>query len=133
VYNIKNIKLKMINDGLYTPTAEEGKIYNSPWNIAADFEVDMSFNPTEIAGMLAEYEADRHTGMDIPAISEYIHAFTSGYPFLVSRICQIIDEDMDKNWTFEGVREAVNMLTDERNTLFDDIYKNLENNRKLTI
>jgi hypothetical protein len=131
VYNIKNIKLKMINDGLYTPTTEEGKIYNSPWNIAADFDVDMSFNPTEIAGMLAEYEADYNTGMDIPAISEYIHAFTSGYPFLVSRICQLIDEKQGKDWSLEGVREAVNMLTDERNTLFDDIYKNLESNRKL--
>jgi hypothetical protein len=91
----------------------------------------MSFSPAEIAGMLGEYETDRKTGMDIPAISEYIHGFTNGYPFLVSRICQIIDEDLDKDWTIEGVREAVTMLTDERNTLFDDIYKNLESNQKL--
>ena len=41
-------------------------VYNSPWNIAADFEVDMSFGPAEIATMLSQYEADHGTGMDIP-------------------------------------------------------------------
>lgn len=35
VYDIKNIKLKMINEGVHTPSADEGRIYNSPWNIAA--------------------------------------------------------------------------------------------------
>ncbi|MCL1874296.1 MAG: ATP-binding protein, partial [Clostridiales bacterium] len=34
VYDIKNIKLKMKNEGTYSLTAEESKIYNSPWNIA---------------------------------------------------------------------------------------------------
>ena len=31
---------------------------NSPWNIAADFNIDMSFSAEEIAGMLQEYEKD---------------------------------------------------------------------------
>ena len=35
----------MINEGFYSPLATEDKIYNSPWNIAADFKVSMSFNP----------------------------------------------------------------------------------------
>jgi hypothetical protein len=131
VYNIKNIKLKMINEGSYTPTAEEGKIYNSPWNIAVDFDVDMSFCPEEIAGMLKDYESDYNTGMDIAAVSKEIYGFTNGYPFLVSKICLLIDEKLGKDWSAAGVRQAVNILTDERNTLFDDIYKNLENNKKL--
>ncbi|MDR3334055.1 MAG: hypothetical protein LBT13_04080, partial [Treponema sp.] len=42
VYDIKNIKLKLIKAGSYTPQAVEGSVYNSPWNIAADYEVNMS-------------------------------------------------------------------------------------------
>ena len=73
VYDVKNLKLKI------RPDAE--KKYNSPWNIAADFNVDMTFHPEEIAHMLNEYEADAHTGMDIKAISEEIYKYTTGYPF----------------------------------------------------
>ena len=57
VYDIKNLKLKL--------RAESEHQYNSPWNIAADFDVDMSFSMSQIAGMLEEYEADSHTGMNI--------------------------------------------------------------------
>jgi hypothetical protein len=131
VYNIKNIKLKMINEGLYTPTETETKVYNSPWNIAVDFEVDMSFSPAETATMLNEYEADHGTGMDITAISEEIYRYTSGYPFLVSRICQHIDTKLNKNWTIDGINEAVKMLLEEANTLFDDMFKNIRNYEKL--
>ncbi|MCL1916854.1 MAG: AAA-like domain-containing protein [Peptococcaceae bacterium] len=131
VYDIKNIKLKMVSEGSYQPAPEENKLYNSPWNIAIDFEVDMSFNDAEIATMLAEYERDHRTNMDIPAISEEIHTYTNGYPYLVSRICKHIDEKLDRNWTSQGVQNAVQILLNERNTLFDDIYKNLENNKEL--
>ena len=131
VYDIKNIKLKIINEGLYTPSEAENKLYNSPWNIAADFDVDMSFNPAEISSMLKSYEEDHNTGMDIPEISEEIYYYTSGYPFLVSRICQHIDEKLNKNWTAAGVREAVKILLEEKNTLFDDVFKNLKNNKDL--
>ena len=131
VYNIKNIKLKLINEGLYTPGETENKTYNSPWNIAIDFEVDMSFNPTEIATMLNEYESDHNTGMDIAAISHEIYDYTSGYPFLVSRICQHIDEKLDKDWTSVGVEKAYAMLLKENNTLFQDLFKNIHNNEKL--
>ncbi|MCL2051499.1 MAG: AAA-like domain-containing protein [Lachnospiraceae bacterium] len=131
VYDIKNIKLKLINEGVYTPSAEENKFKNSPWNIAADFEVDMSFDPTEIATMLLEYEADHHTGMDVRAIAEEIHGHTSGYPFLVSRICQHIDTKFGKDWSRQGVQKSVSSFLVESNTLFDDLYKNLENNEDL--
>jgi len=131
VYDIKNIKLKMIAEGLYVPTETENKLYNSPWNIAADFEVDMSFNPAEIETMLREYETDHNTGMDISEIAEDIFRYTSGYPFLVSRICQRIDEKLNKEWTIEGVQEAVSLILDEDNTLFDDMFKNIRNHEKL--
>ena len=131
VYDIKNIKLKMIQEGAHTPFEAENKIYNSPWNIAVNFEVDISFSPEEIASMLESYETDQRTGMCIESISKEIYSYTSGYPFLVSRICQLIDKNADWNWTIDGVNGAVKFLLNEGNTLFDDIFKNLENNRNL--
>jgi len=131
VYDIKNLKFKMIAEGSYVPTETENKVYNSPWNIAADFEIDMSFNPAEIATMLNEYEADHDTGMDIKLISEEIYKYTSGYPFLVSRICQHIDAKLNKEWTVAGIQKAVKIMLPEQNTLFKDLYKNLENNKDL--
>ena len=65
---------------------------NSPWNIAADFDVVMSFSCQEIGGMLAEYEQDWHTGMDAAEMAGLLDDYTSGYPYLVSRLCKLIDE-----------------------------------------
>jgi len=131
VYDIKNIKLKMINEGMHPQAAGENKLYNSPWNIAVNFMVNMSFSPDEISTMLNEYEADHHINMDIKTLSEGIYRFTSGYPFLVSRICQIIDEKLGKDWTQSGLQKAIQILIKEKNTLFDDIGKNLENSKDL--
>ena len=116
VYDIKNLKLKI------RPDAEHQ--YNSPWNIASDFNVDMSFNLKDVEGMLNDYENDHHTGMDIHNISQLIIDYTSGYPFLVSKICKTIDET-DKNWSHDGVVNAVKKLLFERNTFFDDVTKKL--------
>lgn len=66
---------------------DEHKV-NSPWNIVADFNIDMSLSETGIKGMLDEYDADHHTGMDTAEIAKAIHEYTNGYPYLVSRICQ---------------------------------------------
>lgn len=120
VYDIKNLKLKL------RPDAE--RKYNSPWNIAADFKVDMTFHPDEIAQMLTDYEQDAHTGMDINAMSQEIYKYTTGYPVLVSMICKLIDEDYDRDWTADGVLKAVKYIVTGNNTLMDDLSKNLENN-----
>lgn len=106
---------------------------NSPWNIAADFTIDMSLSETGIKGMLNEYEADHHTWMDTAAIAKTIRDYTNGYPFLVSRICQLLDEEVSKTmslslvWTNNGVDEAVKLLLAESNTLFQSLTKNLNN------
>lgn len=124
VYDIKNLKLKL------RPDAE--KKYNSPWNIAADFNVDMTFHPEEIAQMLNDYENDVHTGMDIKAISEEIYKYTTGYPYLVSAICKIIDERLEADWTLDNVQKAVKIIAKGENvTLIDDLSKNIENNSEL--
>lgn len=104
------------------------RIKSAPWNIAADFNVDMTFHPEEIAQMLGDYENDVHTGMDIKAISEEIYKYTNGYPFLVSAICKLIDERLDKEWTADGVQQAVKIIAKGENvTLLDDLSKNIEN------
>ena len=125
VYDVKNLKRKFVTDG-------EHRV-NSPWNIAADFNVDMSFSARDIAGMLEEYEASYKTGMDIEVMSDMIYDYTSGYPYLVSRICKLIDEriagDRDYNksdaWTEEGLQEALKILLTERNTLFESLIAKL--------
>lgn len=78
VYDIRNIKRKINPDN-------DNKT-NSPWNIATDFLVDLSFSVDDIQGMLNKYEMDYHTGMHIGKISELIYDYTSGYPYLVSSI-----------------------------------------------
>jgi hypothetical protein len=131
VYDIKNIKFKMIQEGLHTSSDFENKIYNSPWNIATDFNVEMSFSPSEITSMLIAYESEQHTGMFIAPLAEAIHGYTDGYPFLVSWLCKCIDEKLDRDWTLEGVRKSVENLLIANNTLFDDLFKNIENNKSL--
>lgn len=126
VYDIKNLKRKFRPDS--------GHLSNSPWNIAVDFKVDMSFSANEIAGMLREYEADHRTGMDIDRIAECVYEYTSGYPFLVSKLCKLIDEEItgtekfpDGNaaWTYAGFLEAERILISEKNTLFESMVNKL--------
>lgn len=123
VYNIKNLKLKI------RPEAE--RKYNRPWNIAADFEVDMSFSVEEIAEMLRQYSAETGISMDVQAVSEKLRFYTSGYPFLVSWICKWIDERGEKQWTVQNVENAEKELLINDNTLFDDLIKNIENHEEL--
>ena len=117
VYDIKNLKLKM--------RPEEQHQYNSPWNIAVPFDVDMSLSAEGIAGMLAEYKADHGLDFDEKTVAQMIRDYTSGYPFLVSRICQIIDTEQ-WTWDKDGVLKAVNKILTEGSTLFDDIAKKLD-------
>lgn len=117
VHDIKNIKMKI--------TGQTEMQYNSPWNIAADFNVEMSFNAAEIKTMLDQYEADKDTGMDKEAMSKQLYDYTSGYPYLVSKLCYIIDEDINADFTEEGLEKAVKLILKENNTLFDDLLKNI--------
>lgn len=86
VYDIRNICKKI--------RQEKEHKQNSPWNIAADFDVDMNFSSADIAGMLKAYEADHGMKIDIWEIADTIYDYTSGYPFLVSRLCKLMDEKL---------------------------------------
>lgn len=132
VYDVKNIQYKIRPDEMHKA--------NSPWNIAADFLIDMSFSVKDIAGMLKEYEKDYQTGMDVSAVAGEIYDYTSGYPFLVSKICKLVDErvvgsekypDRKSAWTGRGITEAIRMLTAEKNTLFDSLAGKIEDYPRL--
>jgi hypothetical protein len=119
VYDVKNIKRKIKTD-------DEKKV-NSPWNIAVDFDIDMSFSKDDIMGMLQEYENDNHSGMDVDKMAELIYDYTSGYPFLVSRICRIISEKVkiDAPWSKAGFLEAMKIILAEKNPLFESLINKL--------
>ena len=160
IYDIRNLKLKL--------RPEEEHKYNSPWNaresnepdrswlpsgdcsryqmvgcpfdIAAEFHVEMSFSIEDIAGMLKEYEEEQKIKLDIGEVAALLYDYTSGYPFLVSWLCKYIDEELpgkegfpDKNtaWTRNGVLEAVKALVQTPNTLMDDMRKKITDYPKL--
>lgn len=100
---------------------------------------DVTFHSVILAGvydiktMIQEYEQEHHTGMDVEEISRILYDYTSGYPYLVSKICQLLDERVSdaQAWTREGILSAVKMLLKESNTLFDDMTKKLLDHPKL--
>lgn len=127
VHDVKNLKIKL--------RPHQEKKYNSPWNIAVNFDIDMSFSSNEIETMLNQYCEESKISMNTKDLSETLYYYTSGYPFLVSRLCKIIDETILNNkkeqWTSEHIKEAMKIILKENNTLFDDLIKNLENNKEI--
>ena len=122
VTDVKHLKSKI--------RSKEDSKENSLWNIAADFTIDMSLSENGIKGMLDDYEKDHHTGMNTESMAKTIRDYTNGYPFLVSRICQLLDEKVSKTmslskvWTESGIDEAIKLLLAENNTLFQSLTKN---------
>ena len=131
VYDIKNLKRRIRPDG--------EQRYNSPWNIAADFDMEMGFSAAQIQGMLEEYEKDRHTGMQTTVVSDEIYQYTAGYPYLVSAVCKAMDEKLPETllaadsavWTKEGVAQAVKLLLDKRLPLFDSMMRQISEYQEL--
>ena len=130
VHDVKTLKLKL--------RPGEAAQYNSPWNIATNFKVEMSLLPHEIVPMLEDYAQERGVALDALALAERLYYYTSGYPFLVSALCKIVDEDLlpekeEKEWTVAHVETAARRLihSERSNTNFDSLIKNLENNADL--
>jgi hypothetical protein len=128
VHDVKTLKSQIRPD--------EEKKFNSPWNIAADFEVDMSFTALDIRSMLEDYVSERQVGMDIPLMAEKLFYFTSGYPFLVSLLCKILDEKImpakgNNEWQEQYLEESVQVALKKDNTNFESLIKNLENDADL--
>ncbi|MCP4151283.1 MAG: AAA family ATPase [bacterium] len=129
VHDVKSLKAKIL------PGATDGK-FNSPWNIASDFKIDLSLFPEEIETMLSAYAQEKNVEVDVPFFGQKLFYYTSGYPFLVSYLCRIIDEDIlpkknEKKWHPHDLEMAVQSILKEGNTNFDSLIKNLENNPEL--
>lgn len=127
VHDVRSIQSERCSNGEYRQ--------NSPWNIAADFDIEMGFSASQIAAMLEEYETDNHTGMDIQVVAEEIYQYTSGYPYLVSAICKQLDEKilgtdgfetMQQVWTRAGVARAVRIILKKNPPLFGHMTKQLD-------
>jgi hypothetical protein len=124
VHDVKSLKLK-IRQG-------DEKKYNSPWNIATDFTVDMNLYPDEIKPMLADYMQEQDIKMDTQLIADRLFYFTSGYPFLVSQLCKMIAEEIlpktgAKEWTEADVNKAFQLLLRKGGIAnFDTLIKNLQ-------
>ena len=127
VHDVKTLKFKIRN--------EEEQKYNSPWNIAADFDIDMNFSVEEIKTMLEDYTEHKGVNLNKEYFAEKLYYYTSGYPFLVSKLCKIIDEkimDHDKLvWNKEFMELALKEILVQSNTNFDSLIKNIENNEAL--
>ncbi len=131
VHDIKTIKAQSLSNKTTS--------LNSPWNIAAELNVDLSFKAYKIETMLNDFLTE-NTNVDIAKkeISEKLFYYTNGYPYLVSKMCKIIHEDIikkreDKNWYLKDVETAFKIITyaGYTTTLFDSNAKNLQNNKSL--
>ena len=128
VHDVKSLKLKFRSDA-------EAK-YNSPWNIAVDFEVNLSFSAKEIESMLEDYAKEQQITMDIPFLAGKLFYFTSGYPFLVSLLCKTVDEkimpgEQKRQWVLADLEKAFQLILKKDNTNFESLITNLENNQDL--
>lgn len=128
VHDVRSLKVKLRPDA-------DAK-YNSPWNIAVDFDVDLSFSIQEIGSMLEDYAAESQVTIDVDYFSQRLYYFTSGYPFLVSYLCKIIDEQLiprrkSNQWLPNDLVDALQIALLKENTNFQSVIKNLENNHEL--
>jgi energy-coupling factor transporter ATP-binding protein EcfA2 len=128
VHDVKSLKIKLRPN-------EEAKL-NSPWNIATDFKVDMNLYPKEIIPMLEDYMSETGVKMNTKKIAEHLFYYTSGYPFLVSKLCKTVDEDYvskrkSKKWSLTDIDQAAYDLIRESNANFDSLVKNLEDNSEI--
>lgn len=131
VHNVKTLKLKIQSN---QENEQQTMVYNSPWNIAADFKVKMSFSIEEISGMLMGYSQEKKVDMNIPEIADALLYYTSGYPFLVSKLCKIIDEKLmqdSSTWEQSWVELASQQILSDKNPNFESLIQNLENHGPL--
>ena len=131
LHDVKTLKLKIRPD--------EEKTYNSPWNIASPYKVNMNLSAKAIKPMLEDYMQAQNINMNPQLIAERLFYLTSGYPYLVSHLCKIIAEEIMptkmahpanggavKEWTEDDVNKAFQrLIKDENNANFDSLIKNL--------
>ncbi len=129
VHDVRNLKLKIRDE-------VDSVKYNSPWNISAEFDVLMELSADGIKKMLVEYKRVKKIKLNESELSEKIFYWTSGYPFLVSVLCKIMDEKIlidksEKELSLIDLNSAVKILMTRQNTNFESLIKNIENNNDI--
>lgn len=94
---------------------------------------------SELAIEMQKTVRERDEWFDLLALFEamagLLYDYTSGYPYLVSRLCKLIDEkvcaaeipgDKKSVWTKDCFLESVRMLLSENNTLFESLIGKFE-------
>ena len=125
VSDIKTLKLRIRPD--------EEALPHSPWNIASEFNIDMSFSTEEIEQMINDYSKDKGIKY-YPELSRDIRYWTDGYPFFVSFVCKVIDEEIlpvknGKEITKQDLETAIQKIIEKDSVAnFDSLIKNLESN-----
>ena len=132
VHDVRNLRQKIRPDSEHK--------HNSPWNIAVEFDVDMSFSAKDIAGMLWDYENDHHTGMNIDEMAQMIYDETSGYPVIVSMFCKLMDEKIPGTegfpaksdaWSKAGFIQAKKIILNTNAPLFESLMNKIEDSPEL--
>ncbi len=104
----------------------------SPFNIQDEFNLP-NFTLEQVHELLQQYteEVGQHFENDV---IESIHIQTSGQPFLVNRLAQILTDEMDipktKTITMTHFTKAHNQLIHERNTNIDHLTTNIRRDRR---
>jgi energy-coupling factor transporter ATP-binding protein EcfA2 len=129
VHDIKNLKEQIRGE-------DESVKFNSPWNIAANFDVIMELKPFAIEKMLADYKSEAKVQLNEKVLAEKIYYWTSGYPFLVSALCKIMDEELlpkksIKKLDLNDLNDAIQVLLSKKTTNFESLIKNIDNNPKI--
>ncbi|MGP3779714.1 AAA-like domain-containing protein [Halanaerobium saccharolyticum] len=117
-----------INDIMINDSSNE-IIYNSIWNIASEFNIDFELEIKEIASMLREYSAERNIELNADEFAEKLYYYTSGHPFLVSKLVEVIDDeiiqDNENRWQEKYLDQAVELILNRKLLHFDILIKNM--------
>ncbi len=129
VHDIKTLKGK-ITDG--KTSGKKG----SPWNIAAKFNVSMELNAVQIEKMLLDYKNEIKVELAEKKFSNQLYYWTSGYPYLVSALCKILDEDIlpkkkENKLSIDDLNQAVKIILAEQTTNFESLIYYIENNQNI--
>lgn len=110
------------------------KIYS--WNIASEFNIEMELKSNQIEMMLLDYKRERNVNLNSKLLSEKIFYWTSGYPYLVSGLCKIMDEDLlpkksIKQLDLNDLVDAINLILYKQIISFTGIMDLVRDNQSI--
>ena len=124
-YSVGIVGVKSINQLNYDRSI-------SPFNIQDDFALD-NFTQNQVGHLLAQYTEAVGQAFE-PDVIEGIYRQTSGQPFLVNRLAQILTEELDiplsEKITASHFEIAHHKILDERNTNIIHLTTNIRRDRR---